>query len=690
MSELITRTAKLIPKSKRIKPFPGFATAYHYELDAIEAHGLGNLYVVIEVLTNPKQAEAVADLVIETVGNTYYNTASDNQGILERFENALKTTNQALAAYTNSGNASWVGRMSALIAILSDHELHITQAGSAEAYLFRGNVTSHVTTDLNGKNQQHPINTFSNIATGEVQIHDRLIMATPAFFHQLQRPQLKAILGDNTANGAVQKFSELIKQDEDSNRIAAIVVEITTAELLSLQAIPDEPDDVEIGQTDKPIEVAKAFAAPMAQSIVKTSKAVGVKASEKAKNNIVPKIKDYGFNITTVVRNRLSTPKGKYQLGAGLLTILFVLAGASIINSNGKVASSKLNDYDKIYNQYATARDLLSRGDKSSARSQLMATSNNLTSLSKSVTQPAFDRQLSSRAHPEQDPAAISKLQASIRALIEQIDGVGNISFSLLTDFGQFKNAKPSKLIQAGNKIIVFDYQNNSAVYSYDLASKTLSILNKGNAQMGKVIATTLSSDGGSIYLLTDKPSVWLIKVFDGSLSEQSLNIGSWPKGRALSTYNGNLYILADDSSQIYKFSPTSAGFAAPQDYFKDESVTRGVTTLTIDGSIYLAGGRSGLRRFTSAKLDQTLTNIPSQLQKPSEIYSINNTDRLLTLDSVSGRIGIFNNNPDSITFEKQLTPAGVKSITGLATSAKSNTIYALTDGKLSTANLPQ
>lgn len=690
MSDLINRTAKLIPKNKRIKPFPGYATAYHYESEDTNAAKLGSLYVIIEVLTASKPAEAVADLVIETSGNSYYNSPDSNLSVLEHFENAIKTTNAALADYTNAGNASWVGRMSAVIAVLAGEELHLTQTGSAEAYLYRGNLTSHITSDLQNKSQPRPIHTFANIVTGELQLHDRLIIATPAFFHQLQRQQIKAILNDNTANAAIQKLSELVNQSDDANRIAAAVVEVSTSELLALQMRHDHPDEVAIGQADKPIDIAKAVTAPIARSLANTSKTVSNKAIQEAKTNFIPKARQHGFTIATAIRNRLRTSPGRAQLALGLIIIILGFSVWGLVGNRHNTANTKVSNYNEIYKRYVAANNLLAQGNKASALKDLLAVSLQLDGLSKSVNQVTFEKELNSHPHPQQDPASLTKLQSAISLLISQIDGNITLTPTVLSNFSQFKNAQPTKIEVIGNKIFIFDSQNNNTIYAYEIISKTLNLASKGTSPIGHIIATTISSDGSGIYLLTDKPGVWYLKAFDSSLTEQTLSFGNWPQGKSIASYNGSLYMISADSSQLLKFTPTAAGFTVPSNYFKDATVVNGATSITIDGSIYLAGGPSGLRRFTAGKLDQTLMILPSELKNPSVIYSINNTDRLIMLDATSQHIGLFTNNPGSIAFQKQLLIKGAKNVAAITTDTKSTILFALADGKLVSAPLPQ
>jgi hypothetical protein len=98
VSDLITHTARLVPYVKRPKQVASFVTAYTYEpLPDEPGAELGNLYVVMEVLVSGRASEEVADLVIETIGDQYYNQATPGSDSLERFEAAVKACNHELS-----------------------------------------------------------------------------------------------------------------------------------------------------------------------------------------------------------------------------------------------------------------------------------------------------------------------------------------------------------------------------------------------------------------------------------------------------------------------------------------------------------------------------------------------------------------------------------------------------------------
>jgi hypothetical protein len=132
VSELITRTARLIPYSKRPKQVPSFVTAYFHEpLPDDPGFEMGSFYIVLEVLISGRASEEVADIIIETVGDNYYNRASSGEDALTRFEAAIRATNHELGEHVSRGNASWIGKLSAVIAMQAGAELHVASTGSA-------------------------------------------------------------------------------------------------------------------------------------------------------------------------------------------------------------------------------------------------------------------------------------------------------------------------------------------------------------------------------------------------------------------------------------------------------------------------------------------------------------------------------------------------------------------------------
>ncbi|MFI5240658.1 MAG: hypothetical protein ACHQUB_03035, partial [Candidatus Saccharimonadia bacterium] len=500
MSDIISQSAKLLPRAKRIKPVPGFATAYSFEPQASDKENLGNLYVVIEVLSNPKQAENVTDLIIETIGNVYYDEKNETANLLDRFEQSVKTTNQALSKHAESGNATWVGRLSAIVAVIAGSELHITQSGSAEAYLYRGNITSHITGDLQDKGPHRPITTFANIASGQLEIHDRLLFATPALFHHIDKQRIKSILNDNSSTAAIRKLSDLIDPG-DADRIASIIVELSTPELIALQVRNGEAEEIEVGNADKPLELAKAVALPAVKSIVSTSKTVGQKAAETSQNTVLPTLKKHGWKVAETLRQQLRSPlKRKISLGV-ILGLGIILAGVFFVKFESSRSADNITKYRAAFSSYQQSLTAFHSGNKSKAIQLCDQTLVTLNQLTQTQTEAALERSLIKTNHDPQDPSSVPKLISLVNQELDQLNNIIRIQPTLISPLANYAKLDFTKLELVGNKLYLFDNSSDPTIYDYDPNSKTIHIASSTQVGFGKILATTVSSDGTGVYM---------------------------------------------------------------------------------------------------------------------------------------------------------------------------------------------
>lgn len=697
MSQLITRTARLLPYAKRAKAMPSFATAYDYEPDAIDAPVLGSLFIVIEVLTATKQAEEVADLIIKTVGEAYYNLPAEDEtnepklaDAYTRFERAVRAVNHQLSDYTNQGNAGWVGRLSSVVAVHAGDQIHITQTGSASGYLYRHGTASHMTEDMTGRGPHRPASTFNSIASGHLEPQDHLLLATPALFHQINKSQLENIIADSSPQMAVSKLSELISDTPNADRVAALLVEVTTPDALAQQRGADpveEPDTVKVGQPESPLAGMKEAAAPaVAKGLTKARKASG-QAIFHAKHTILPKARELSGQglqrAKKIIKNRQH--RSKLYIAAALGAVL--IAGFAYSSLSTGAIDNLVKRYDADYAQVQTAKEQLAAGNRVGARQTLEIAQKDLNNLGGLAQAKLLEQRLQKRAHPEDDPASVSGLKAEIAALIDQIDGLVTVAPQDLADFDSIKNAKITFMDIVAGKVYLSEA--TGSVYIYDPASDQIVTGASNPNGVGKVVATTASSAGDGIYLLTEEPAVWFFKADSNQLTRQTISPGEWPKGKSLASYNNNLYILAADSTQIYRHLKTVGGFGARGNYLSGDgaALLGNSTSLTIDGLVYTAGV-GGLKRFNGGKLEKGLS-LPEPLSHPVSIDSLANGDLLLITDSQSGRVGLIDASAD-LAINKQIKLSGNPKLHIARYDAKTRQVIALSDGKLIKFSLPQ
>ena len=665
MSELITRSARLIPYVKRPRNATSFTTAYRYEpLPGDPGSILGNLYVVIEVLVPGRSGEELADLIIETAGEHYYNRPHEQEDHLLRFEEAIKAVNHALMDHVSKGSASWIGKLSAVIAIQVDNELHVSQTGSADAYLYRGRNEVKITARNNDK-PASPSKTFGFVASGILEAGDRILITTPAMTHQIATDKIHEIVMSGSPNMAISELTELLK-NVASERMASVVIETITAESAAMQVRPESPDEATLGVTVKgdPLESVMQSAGPLASATLESGRKLG----QAAKENLLSKRPKINLSLGPT-RKKLPIILGVSGV------ILAAAAGAFWYNAqNAAVDAALLTKYDGYYQNYVS---LTAKGD--SAREQLVKLQQDLTTLASSKDAARLNKDLAQAKLAAGEPKTIAELASKTTAAIDGLDKLHRVAAKMVADTNAGKASQPQKLEVSNGKAYVFD-STKRTLYIIKLSDgSVVESLSKYPTADEKIVATTLSSNKLGIYLLTDGPSVWFYKFSSDSIAEVKVGAGVWPKATAISSYIGNLYLSSADT--IYKATPSGAGFNDPISYLDgtDGGCINGVTSLAAHGSVYVASSSNICEYLTGVQKNSTL--LPAGLAGSALSLKVDGS-QLLIISAKNQRLGLWNVTAGP-TFTGQYQLKDTASLDDGALDSTNNVIYALIEGRL-------
>jgi hypothetical protein len=672
VSDLISRTARLVPYTKRPKHMASFVTAYFYEPSADEIGArLGNFFVVVEVLVSGRASEEVVDLIIQTAGDKYYNDPADEIDPLARFEAAVKQTNHELSEYVGRGNAAWIGKLSAIIAVQAGSELHIAQTGSAEAFLYRGKAVSRISLGETAR-PATPSKTFGSIATGELDAGDRLLLATPALIHQIPLKKLQQIISSTSPNASIQELSQLL-DGAVTNRIGAIIVEMTTPEQAALKVRSEEPDEIQLGNNETLAEAAFGAAAPLAQSTAQTSKkAVQLVASTW--QSVKPHARRLSLAGVDRLRQALATKRGRLLVSLSLIIGIIVIIVVSTNSASQATSAKDFARYQDLFKQYNAAVVATGSGDKAGARTTLAAVQAGIARFSES----AINRQLKNTALPQGEPTSVSGLKVLVADQIDQIDGLIKASPTTLAEIGS-KSGRPTHFESDGTHAYVFDAANKNAISIVNLLTGTQVDSAADTSKLGDVINTTLSSGKDGIFILTAKPSVWFYRFAGDTLTEQTIAYDTWPKAHALASYGPNLYLLGDAS--IYKHVRNATGYSPKTDYISTTQFGTDTSALAVDGWVYVIT-KSGLNRFLGPVLKDTVA-IPSSLGTLSNLRSAAAGDVILGTSQSSGRMAIWTNKADQLVFDKQVSLQDGKTLYDAVYDQKLGKIFATVDSRL-------
>lgn len=674
MSDLISRTARLVPYAKRPKSIASFVTAYVYEpaVDEVGAQ-LGNLYVAVEVLVSGRASEEVVDLVIQTVGDKYYNDPSGEADPLARFEGAIRQTNHELSEYVGRGNAAWIGKLSAIIAVHAGKELHVAQTGSAEAFLYRGKAVSRISLSDTAR-PATPSKTFGSIATGELEANDRLLLATPALIHQIPLPKLQSVISNTSPNAAIAEISQLL-EGAITNRIAAIVVEITTPELAAVKVRSDEPDEIELGNSENLAEAAIKAATPLAQTASKKSKQVA-RAALGSWQKLRPLPRRGSLKVVELIRQRLTTRKGR-RISA--VTVLALFGGIGLIlwlSGSNAAGAKQFSQYQTLFQEYSHAQTLAADGNKTASRASLVAVQAKLPSVI--ANEAAINRRLKNNPLYEGEPTSVAAFKALVADQIDQLDGLVKVSPMTVAEISA-KNARPIHFESDGAHAFVFDAANHNAISIINLETGDQKDSTANTSILGDVVNTTISSANDGIFILTNKPSVWFYRYSNDSLAEQTLAYGQWPKASSIASYGSNIYLLGDTA--VYKNVRNANGYSPSSNYISTTVSSKNTSGLAVDGWIYVTSD-SGLQRFLGPVLKQSLPT-PSSLGHLTNLRSVAGGDFVIGTSQSSGRIAIWNAKADQVVFAKQITLQDTKKLYDAIYDQKLGKVFATVDNRL-------
>jgi hypothetical protein len=240
------------------------------------------------------------------------------------------------------------------------------------------------------------------------------------------------------------------------------------------------------------------------------------------------------------------------------------------------------------------------------------------------------------------------------------------------------KDARPEHFEISAGKAYIFD---SAAVNALQIVNLTDGDIRKSTAQtkqLGQIVATAIAADGGGIYVLTSKPGVWLYHFATDTITEQSTTSGSWPPAAGIASYGSNIYLLTDKA--VDKYMHVGTHFSPKILYLGlDTGASQAVSSMTIDGSVYLASS-STLQRYMlgvlkqSAPMPPTLTGLTGLRTAGKQITGV---------APKTNRIGVWSAGTASIQFSKQIALPSGTHVYDASVDPTSNVLYALADNRL-------
>ncbi|MCK5472082.1 hypothetical protein KAI54_02750 [Candidatus Gracilibacteria bacterium] len=560
------------------------------------------VFAIIELADRPSGGEDLIRTLFQTLQEICF--VGQQQDPYERFETALKEVNAVVAEFRESLPNKNIGRMNAVIEFLSGRELHITQAGEAEAYLIRKGVLTTVTEGLSGDDEA--VDAFLNIASGKTENRDKLLLATERLLRYATKNELVKIFSPHKEiTAGLEELDEII-----------VLEGAQTTGVLALDVVTEA-----------------------------TASRVSVQSKAEEQGNSIAKITQHVNRGIGWLREKL--PEGTQLPGGGELKIdkNYVILGFLVVailillsvswSLGGKRSNVKLEEVRTALEGVQTNIDMAKTrrniGDKPQAYELL-----------NEAEQTAVDLVKSGLAIEEADSKILE-----IRQLRDSLDNIRR--YTELTPLVDLSEADTEVSLVGmedfhGRKI-AFDVHN-----LFDTALDVIS----GTTEIDTVSAIRTGhyfDDRDAIVFLTadDKVIEWR----DNEAVIVDTDDETWKSAVDFAIYSKFIYLLDPINNQIWKYPRNRDSYGEATNYNENANLTKAVS-IAIDGDIWvLVNDNDGemandiLRIRKGEQKSLTISDLPADVwQQPKKIFTNDALKFVYVLDATNKRILRFYKDP--------------------------------------------
>ncbi|MBN2306914.1 hypothetical protein JXD20_02920 [Candidatus Peregrinibacteria bacterium] len=535
------------------------------------------LWVAFKIEGDTKYARSTMQDIIDTLDEVFFDHLDVE--VYERFEHALKEVNLTYKTLKEKRGIRSVGNISAIIAVFSGNELHLTQTADAEAYLVRKGKLSLISEGLSGKSDD----LFTNIASGELLPEDKIIFSTSRLLRMATHSQLAQMCSEGVTE-ALDAIRELVLSD---NELSIGVTCLSTK-------LPHRGGTA----VSKGDGGGKALAV-LGDYLTKTA------------HFIQSKFKLGG--------RKLPMEKNNILIAIGIIAIVLILSISFLLNSRH---DSQLRDEYRLRIE-AMNQDLHVANTKGYANDKETANAilNKVETDAKAI--------LDSKYFRAEALALLDKVQATR-------DSINNTK--RITDITPYVNLSTKRENVEATGFVNLD--DNFFVYEYNALYEVIldQVLDpKTIDQTEVVVNATAMEDQGLITMMTQSGRI--IEYFDGQFEFVGTDDETWKSGVDMAAYGRNLYILNPTDNQIYKYSRARAKYGNATEYSLDANLS-GALSLAIDGNIYvLKEDGSILKIFKGEQQSFEIDDLATDISSATEILTLPEHRNLYVLDLENRRV---------------------------------------------------
>lgn len=469
-----------------------------------------------------------------------------------------------------------------VLVVIQNNQAFIATMGTSGCLLQRGSQISQI---IVGKPNQ------VNFSHGPLLDNDRLLLTSLKFFKTVTLERIKTLLVDSKIQNIEENILSLLYSFEDQNQISAVLLEChqDSQNIINNQEtqITNE-NDIESPTITPPLKPVVSVYTKKPDDIFIHHQS-NFKVSHRKKTQLIIAI---ALMVGLVISIYYGNQKNKS------------IKAESSFKSLKTELETKLNNIDAL-----KGLDLNAASGVAKEAKELANQMGNLNI-----------------RHQE-----VSQYQSLIDTILSQTGNDENFNPQMLLDTSLIiSQPQFSRLYFSDNNLYLLD-PNNGRVDIIDPQKKS----NKNVIISDQVkSATDLLFNNKLLYFIKDNKLTLIdqdnlsVKT-DFSSSETTISVTD------VDFWNGSLYILDNQSQSIWKLTPNSNGFSAPQKWLKnDDKLEIGSNSLAIDGQIWILNHSGQIELYTSGVKDRFNQNQKNNFSKASSLITNPDSDFIVFNDN--------------------------------------------------------
>lgn len=216
-------TPILVINNASYKPY---IEAFQYEPENIIQQPLGTLVGYFEIRDYNEDSAYIVNFLTSVLKKEYY--INSKRAVTESLDAALHKVNLALSELAKNGNVNWMGNLDAAICVLEKNSIHFSVAGDARILLSRKETFTGISDGLASEESKlHPLKTFVQVASGRIELNDKLILCSHSIFSILTQEELRKNSNRLSEEKFVQFLKTALSNELDAAYAACILVKKT-------------------------------------------------------------------------------------------------------------------------------------------------------------------------------------------------------------------------------------------------------------------------------------------------------------------------------------------------------------------------------------------------------------------------------------------------------------------------------